>query len=525
MGPTFVLIAGSADHVALFARIDSGVRARKQRLHLAQKRAQNEPLQTVEQVSQAIRTGHLSATSLMDYFVSLERGNEILVPTFRKGLLVKPFTVRPYFRSLRALSLATKAYRDLPGSTISLGIISLPLHDALWLPPIDVQQLNRQQKFACIAMFESGTYNIEPTALNDAIAISSRNSIFASKLLHHDPISVEHKDDITRVIGNVGKSGMVLMVAPQAPRLRKIDLSNFHLVSHAPFDGKSEDSFRSTSLHLRFTEFEMAFDVGQRGAIDKDLCLVETLIQVYDRDEWIGDINVLPLFSQDNDSVRQNSITCRGCSPAPHASDVPKWLVAIDNWEELLDAPRDLGKLHVAVFRAHDKWIARLAAACISLQKGFRIVINPGNKVCWGCCCRKRWGWSKEVLSLSRHAAYDQNHQSDGSNNDDCDAEAEESSSDSSHSSDSDSSEVSEILSSNAPDTPNAPRDAPNAPEDKMRHLLDRASRGIRFVDHLSTLEEVQRRDDLDLGYESDDTVFNDEWELQLQHMPQIIIH
>jgi hypothetical protein len=193
--------------------------------------------------------------------------------------VVRKFIVEHYFRSLRALALATKTYRDLPGLTINLGVISLPLHDARWLPPAGIQRLNRQQKFACIAIFESGTYNIVPAALDDVIAISSRNSIFASSLLHHDPSLIDHKDDITRVVGNVGKTGMVLMVAPQAPRLRKVDLNNFRLVSHTPFDGKSEDSFKSTSLHLRFTEFEMAFDVGQRGAIDKDLCLVETLIR------------------------------------------------------------------------------------------------------------------------------------------------------------------------------------------------------------------------------------------------------
>lgn len=181
-GPNFVLIAGSVDHVALLVRTDSGVRARKSRLKSAQRRAQTEPLHTVEQVTQAIRAGQLPAKSLATYFISLRHGNQIAVPTLHKGLVVKTFTVEPYLRSLRALSLATETFKDLPGSTISLGIISTPLHDALWLPPTGVQCLNRQQKFACIAMFESGTYNIEPTALDDVITISSRNSIFTSKL-------------------------------------------------------------------------------------------------------------------------------------------------------------------------------------------------------------------------------------------------------------------------------------------------------------------------------------------------------
>ncbi|CAN9352434.1 unnamed protein product [Alternaria alternata] len=506
-GPNFVLIAGSVDHVALLVRTDSGVRARKSRLKSAQRRAQTEPLHTVEQVTQAITAGQLPAKSLATYFISLRHGNQIAVPTLHKGLVVKTFTVEPYLRSLRALSLATETFKDLPGSTISLGIISTPLHDALWLPPTGVQRLNRQQKFSCIAMFESGTYNIEPTALDDVIAISSRNSIFTSKLLHHDPSSIEHKDDITRVIGNVGKTGMVLMVAPQAPRLRKIDLNNFRLVSHAPFDGKSEDSFRSTSLHLRFTEFEMAFDVGQRGAIDKDLCLVETLIQVYDRDEWIADIDVLPLFNEGNDAIRRNNITCTGCSLASQSTDIPSWLVSVDNWEELLDAPKGLGKLNVAVFRAHDNWIARLAAACISLQRGFRIVINPVDKVCWGCCCRKKWGWSAETLSLSRHAAL--NHlDSEDLDDNDCEDSDEGDSSDSSKS-----------------DTSGSPHSETLTESDtSLSNLPDLETGSMELSSYTGLVQEALRKMVTDPGYESDDTVFNVEGETQLHHMPQVFI-
>ncbi|CAN9389827.1 unnamed protein product [Alternaria alternata] len=519
-GPNFVLIAGSVDHVALLVRTDSGVRARKSRLKSAQRRAQTEPLHTVEQVTQAITAGQLPAKSLATYFISLRHGNQIAVPTLHKGLVVKTFTVEPYLRSLRALSLATETFKDLPGSTISLGIISTPLHDALWLPSTGVQRLNRQQKFSCIAMFESGTYNIEPTALDDVIAISSRNSIFTSKLLHHDPSSIEHKDDITRVIGNVGKTGMVLMVAPQAPRLRKIDLNNFRLVSHAPFDGKSEDSFRSTSLHLRFTEFEMAFDVGQRGAIDKDLCLVETLIQVYDRDEWIADIDVLPLFNEGNDAIRRNNITCTGCSLASQSTDIPSWLVSVDNWEELLDAPKGLGKLNVAVFRAHDNWIARLAAACISLQRGFRIVINPVDKVCWGCCCRKKWGWSAETLSLSRHAAL--NHlDSEDLDDNDCEDSDEGDSSDSSESDTS----GSPRSDSSKSDTSGSPHSETLTESDtSLSNLPDLETGSMELSSYTGLVQEALRKMVTDPGYESDDTVFNVEGETQLHHMPQVFI-
>jgi hypothetical protein len=161
-------------------------------------------------------------------------------------------------------------------------------------------------------MFESGSYNIDPSDLNEVIAISSLNSIFVSNIPLEDPFGIGHVDDITRVVGNVGKTGMVLMVAPHEPRIRKVELDEFRLVTHAPFNGKAEDSFKSTFGHLRFTEFEMAFNVGERGAIDKDLSLVETLSQVFERERWVADIDVLPLFQPHNDLIRRSQIKCAG---------------------------------------------------------------------------------------------------------------------------------------------------------------------------------------------------------------------
>jgi hypothetical protein len=233
---------------------------------------------------------------------------------------------------------------------------------------------------------------------------------------------------------------------------------------------------------------------------------------VYDRDQWIGDIDVLPLFKQDNDAIRRNTITCRGCSLGQKTHDIPNWLVAIDNWEELLDAPKDLGKLNVAVFRAYDNWIARLAAACICVQKGFRIVINPAEKVCWGCCCRKKWGWSKETMSRSRYAAQDYDYIDPSIDEDDCDVGAGDCSSDSSDSEDLD-----------TLDSPEEP--ILEAPDDTFSdHWNDQASRTATHTRYTVPVQEKLREINLDPGYESDDTVFHDEWELLLQHLPQIFI-
>jgi hypothetical protein len=386
--PVFSLIAGDKLDVGLYVRIDGWSRERE--LQRALKQASRKPLSSIREVTEMLESKQIPQGPLINFLESLYDRHSINLPAYGKLVNIKKHNVRPYLHSLHAVSLASSTYNEVPGSTISLQLISRTLHYAKWLPPWTTFRLTRQQKFACIASLESGSYNVNPEELKEVIAISSRNSIFVSKLLLEDPVTLTHIDSITRVVGNVGKTGMVFMVAPQAPRVRQVILDNYQLVTHAPFDGKLEDSFVSTSLHLRFTEFEMPFNVGQRGAIDKDLCLVETLVQVFERDKWVADIDILALYDRNNALVRRNGIQCKGCSTAP---EIPHQLRSMDNWEELLDTGESLVTLEVGVVRAHKNWLGRLAAACVSFQKGYRTVINPSEGACWQCSNQKDWGW------------------------------------------------------------------------------------------------------------------------------------
>lgn len=128
-----------------------------------------------------------------------------------------------------------------------------------------------------------------------------------------------------------------------------VHLNELRLVCNNPFDGKSENNFRNTSVHLKSTEFELPVDVEERGAVEKDLCFVETPIQVYDMNRWIANINVLSALQNGNDAVRRNTMSFTGCSTI-----IPSVNVSIDNWEGLLEVPRGLGKLGVVVVRAND---------------------------------------------------------------------------------------------------------------------------------------------------------------------------
>ncbi|KAF2247598.1 hypothetical protein BU26DRAFT_520702 [Trematosphaeria pertusa] len=361
-------------------------------------------------------------------------------------------------------------------------------------------------------MFESGSYNIRPEELKDVIAISSRNSIFVSRLLLDDPASLEHINDISRVVGNVGKTGMILMVAPQAPRLRKAGLDDFRLVTHAPFDWKLEDSFKATSLHLRFTEFEMAFNIGERGAIDKDLSLVETLVQVYERDRWVADIDVLPLFNPSNDLIRRNQVSCAGCS---NHHNLPHRLLSVDNWEELLDVPEGLGKSNIGVVRAYDNWLARLAAACVSVQKGYRTVINPTKAVCWHCACRKKWGWRQDTILRSSKAVCCEEEYDPCINKDDDDG------------SDHDSDESEDSDSAGSLGSPELEEGAEPLTVEGLAEMAATNSLSGAPPMKLTAQDELRSIDDAD-GYESDETVLSlepdDEDEEKRRHLPQVFI-
>ncbi|KPM44962.1 hypothetical protein AK830_g1627 [Neonectria ditissima] len=189
------------------------------------------------------------------------------------------------------------------------------------------------------------------------------------------------------------------MVAPLAPKIRSPDLGKWRQISHAPFQGDLEDCFQSTSLHLSFTEFEIPVDIGQRGSIDKDTqgCVVETVISVFDRGKWVADLDVLLLYEPTlagHAFVKRLEETEPGCKRFPQHHIIRERLTSIDNWEELMNVPEDIGQEHIGVVRASDNWLARVATACVAVQKGFRTFILPSSGVCWACCSRT-YRWSK----------------------------------------------------------------------------------------------------------------------------------
>ncbi|KAJ2996572.1 hypothetical protein NUW58_g935 [Xylaria curta] len=296
-------------------------------------------------------SGQAARRDLFEYVTAIphiECAFEAMGPTHIRWIESQSSSIRAAWISI---------YRGLVGASVSLRVIDRPLYKAHWIPENDFfaqdnLDLARPQRFAYIAFFESA--------------------------LLSDPFGLSVKSDIRHVIGNVGKTGMVMMVAPLAPRIRPLNINKWKQIAHAPFDGHAEDRFTSTSLHLSFTEFKMPFNIGQRGSIDRDIQVrsVETVISVYDRSEWLADLDILLLYEQGlrgHEYVKRlDTDTSTACRKVKEQHRYTQRLTSIDNWEELLNLPDDIGQEHVGVVHSKGNWLARIATACVSVQKGLQ---------------------------------------------------------------------------------------------------------------------------------------------------------
>ena len=292
---------------------------------------------------------------------------------------------RKILTSLRALETASSLYAELHNATVELRTAEQPLYEHQWIPgsqeghrhfPFAGFFLNRVQMFACISKFESGGFNFHPSAMNGVLAISSGNSLYVASCLLQDPCDPRSSRTIERVVGNLGKTGMALLVSPAVPQMRSLS-DDVRLVNHHPFDGGEENAFPETSLHISYTDWQLPIDIGSRGKRDVEAYYVEAAIGLYDRGKWVADLNILDVF---NHRLSQIVPRCTQHRKQSESIDETSKFVAIDSWEELLDSPTEVG-----VVRARGNWQARLAAAALSIQRGHETRIVP-ESTCWLCC-------------------------------------------------------------------------------------------------------------------------------------------
>lgn len=310
--------------------------------------------------------------------------------------------------SLRSLAAVNSFYNELTYATVNLAVVSQPLHKAKWMQEVMILdsmriELDLPQRFSCIAMFESGIFNIAPEHLHRVMALAVGNSIYVADFLQHEPHVYRsgHKQawGITRITGSLGRSEMAMLVSPGTPPpLKALDYKNWNVVNHSAFKGNCHDCFQNTTLHLSFTDFDMPVDVGTRGIRDTEVILIESVVSLHDRGDWVGDLDIISAMASQSLSWASPP----KCSATPeercetNSNSVPSMkLVSIDNWDELLDMPSEN-----MIIRAHGNWLARLAAATISIQKKRRTIFLPPD-TCWHCLSRDSSIWKdSDMVSL-----------------------------------------------------------------------------------------------------------------------------
>ncbi|KAJ5202033.1 uncharacterized protein N7498_006696 [Penicillium cinerascens] len=288
-----------------------------------------------------------------------------------------------YFDSLRAFSKAHEIYSYLPGARVDLRLTDHSMRSQWWSATTRIQgNMSLGRTFSCIALFETGYLDIDPDSFKDALAICCDNSIFVASLLLRDPLeeAANTHENVCRITGNIGKPGFAILIPPSDPKIKKIDYSSWKAIDHQPFDGRLLDSFSASSLHLSLTGYELALDVGHRGARDHDCIFVETAISLIDSGEWMADLDIIK--AQSNwQKVHSRAHLCdhdQNYPPGISLDDLG-FLTSADNWFDLLDRP-----LSHCIVRSRGNTMARLAAASIAVQKGYKFKILS-TKACLTC--------------------------------------------------------------------------------------------------------------------------------------------
>jgi len=192
-----------------------------------------------------------------------------------------------------------------------------------------------------------------------------------------DPSEIPHEFELKRVVGNIGRAGMAMLIPPQVPEIKSVDAGSWNLLTHADFDGSVEDCFSGTSMHLSFSGYNLPLHTGIHGSQDVDAYLLESIIQVRDKGKWVADIDILNVVDSNIGRVDRHPFDLACNHESLYRSEMG--LTSIDTWDELLEGPES-----TAIARAHGNWLSRLALTCVAADKGYDVYILPPS-FCWKC--------------------------------------------------------------------------------------------------------------------------------------------
>ena len=301
-------------------------------------------------------------------------------------------------KSLEAVSTAVNIYRSLSNATIDVRVLQQDLSKAHWTagaPVVSKATMDLPHTFSCICFFESGRFDIEASALRRVMAMSAGDNIWVASSLLYDPYSTIERLELERIghptelvvglTGNVGRPGTSFLVPPMEPMIRPNSIHDFRRIFQAAFDGNLTNDFHDTSLHLSFTSAKSQISEYFEGLKDSELEVVETALSVYERGEWVADLDVLKSLSN---KFLLRIFPCPDCKQKRNSEVLHRGFIGenrpgvttITNWTELLDPP----ETKYSIVKASGNWEARLAATVIAVASGYHVGVLP-DMWCWEC--------------------------------------------------------------------------------------------------------------------------------------------
>ena len=290
----------------------------------------------------------------------------------------------------KACNVVASLFAQFPQLNVRLDVFQKPLLSAWWLrkdqkdgegvryAQSSVLSLSRSQALSCVILFALGV-DIDLDHI-EAFAVASGDSIFLSEFLLCDPFLTPPGMALRRISANLGHTGVLILVPVKEPKFRSPDPKDRQLYNLKPFDGILSDCFQNTTFHLSGTSRALPVVLPESGGFQESCSYLETVLSVYDRGEWVADLDLslLPTGAISSSQIRR--VVCEDSSVC--GDQAPTFGgVSIENWTELLDPPEG----EVLMVQACGNWQARLASTVVAAMTGCEVLLLPSH-FCWNCC-------------------------------------------------------------------------------------------------------------------------------------------
>ncbi|OAL53522.1 hypothetical protein IQ07DRAFT_559746 [Pyrenochaeta sp. DS3sAY3a] len=295
-------------------------------------------------------------------------------------------------RTMKALEFAGTIYQAVDSVTVCVEAFNQPIFDSKWakalLTPahfdaftrnhLKPATLSREIAFSCVTYLGCST-DIEPSLLKDVFAMAHEDSLYLASQLTCDPFESVNPYELQRILGNVGRAGITMLVPPKDPIVRQVDASSWKVISNTRFDGQQLDCLSKTSLHLSFTDYCVPLYQATEHGRDHSVFFLESVVSIHDSEAWVGDIDILKALNG-SFVTPMHGFHCGHREPGIDDSS----MISVNGWPDILDPPPE-----TFVVRSHGNWVGRLAAASLLSQtlprENLSLISVCPEFVCWRC--------------------------------------------------------------------------------------------------------------------------------------------